>query len=182
MRSLAVSDRHPYLFSAGEDKQIKCWDLEQNKVVRHYHGHLSAVYALALHPTLDILITGGRDSVARVWDMRTKQPIHVLSGHTAAVNSIICQASEPQVVTASNDSTIRLWDLAAGKTRATLTHHKKSIRALAAHPREYFSLSFSLLDILLPLDPQIELKNIFSHMVNFFMTSLRVVLFPPWSM
>jgi hypothetical protein len=42
------------------------WDLEQNKVVRHYHGHLSGVYSVALHPTLDILITGGRDSVARV--------------------------------------------------------------------------------------------------------------------
>ena len=27
---------------------VKCWDLEYNKVVRHYHGHLSAVYDLAL--------------------------------------------------------------------------------------------------------------------------------------
>ena len=34
VRRLAISDRHPYLFSAGEDKQVKCWDLEQNKVVR----------------------------------------------------------------------------------------------------------------------------------------------------
>jgi WD40 repeat protein len=42
------------------------WDLEYNKVVRNYHGHLSGVYSLELHPTLDLLITGGRDSVARV--------------------------------------------------------------------------------------------------------------------
>jgi len=41
-------------------------------VIRHYHGHLSGVYSLALHPTLDVLMTGGRDSVCRVWDMRTK--------------------------------------------------------------------------------------------------------------
>ena len=34
VRGLALSDRHPYLFSCGEDKQVKCWDLEQNKVVR----------------------------------------------------------------------------------------------------------------------------------------------------
>ncbi|RYG67419.1 hypothetical protein EON64_07490 [archaeon] len=66
VRGLAFSPRHPYLFSAGEDKQVKCWDLEHNKVVRHYHGHLSGVFCLALHPTLDVLITGGRDSVARV--------------------------------------------------------------------------------------------------------------------
>jgi WD40 repeat protein len=32
VRGVAVSDRHPYLFSCGEDKMVKCWDLEQNKV------------------------------------------------------------------------------------------------------------------------------------------------------
>ena len=36
------------------------WDLEYNKVIRHYHGHLSGVYCLSLHPTLDVLVTGGR--------------------------------------------------------------------------------------------------------------------------
>lgn len=60
------------MFSCGLDKMVKCWDLEYNKVIRQYHGHLSGVYALALHPTLDVLMTGGRDSVCRVWDMRTK--------------------------------------------------------------------------------------------------------------
>lgn len=36
-------------------------------MVRHYHGHLSAVQDLALHPTLDILVTCARDSTARVY-------------------------------------------------------------------------------------------------------------------
>ena len=30
---LAVSDRHPYMFSAGLDKMVKCWDMEYNKVM-----------------------------------------------------------------------------------------------------------------------------------------------------
>ena len=60
VRGLAFSDRHPYLFSAGEDKLVKCWDLETNQVIRHYHGHLSGVFALKMHPTLDLLVTGGR--------------------------------------------------------------------------------------------------------------------------
>jgi len=136
VRGLAVSARHPYLFSAGEDKTVKCWDLEYNKVIRHYHGHLSGVYSLALHPTLDLLITGGRDSVARVWDMRTKQQVHVLGGHTNTVGSIVTSAVDPQVITASYDSTIKLWDLAAGKSMVTLTQHKKSVRAICANPRE----------------------------------------------
>jgi pleiotropic regulator 1 len=64
-------------------------------VVRHYHGHLSGIYTLALHPELDLLVTGGRDSTARVWDMRTKAQVHVLAGHQHTVEDIICQADEP---------------------------------------------------------------------------------------
>lgn len=127
VRGLAVSPRHPYLFSCGEDKvrianlnyrriqsilttfeqMVKCWDLEVNKVIRHYHGHLSGVYSLSLHPTLDVLVTAGRDASARVWDMRTKAQIHVLSGHTATVADVKCQESDPQVITGSMDSTVR---------------------------------------------------------------------------
>lgn len=32
VRGVIVSGRSPYLFSCGEDKQVKCWDLEYNKV------------------------------------------------------------------------------------------------------------------------------------------------------
>lgn len=68
VRAVISSNRHPYLFSgkklwflivvAAEDKTVKCWDLETNRVIRHYHGHLSGVYALALHPELDVLVSG----------------------------------------------------------------------------------------------------------------------------
>ncbi len=70
---------------------VKCWDLEANKVIRHYHGHLSGVYSLSLHPTLDVLVTAGRDA----------------SGHTATVADVKCQDSDPQVITGSMDSTVR---------------------------------------------------------------------------
>lgn len=109
---------------------VKCWDLETNQVIRHYHGHLSGVFALELHPTLDLLVTGGRDAVARVWDMRTKHQVHCLSGHDNTVGAILTKGTDPQIVTGSYDSTIKLWDLAAGKCMTTLTHHKKSVRAL----------------------------------------------------
>ena len=112
---LAVSPRTTYMFSCAEDKMVKCWDLEQNKVVRHYHGHLSGVYALALHPTLDLLVTAGRDSVARVWDVRTARAVQVLGGHQNTVGAVLTHAVDPQIVTGSNDCMIKLWDLAAGK-------------------------------------------------------------------
>ena len=48
VRGVVLSERHPYMFSCGDDKQVKCWDLEYNKVVRHYYGHTAGVYAIAL--------------------------------------------------------------------------------------------------------------------------------------
>lgn len=130
IRGLVFSERHPYLFSCAEDKDVKCWDLETNQVIRHYHGHLSGVYAISLHPMLDVLVTGGRDAVARVWDIRSKHQIHVLSGHEHTVSSIITKSTNPQVITGSHDCTVKLWDLAAGKCYTTLTHHSKAIRSL----------------------------------------------------
>lgn len=110
-------------------------------MIRHYHGHLSGVYSLALHPTLDILMTGGRDSVCRVWDMRTKSQIHTLGGHENSVSAILANSVDPQVITGSMDSTIRLWDLAAGRVRTVLTHHKKAVRGMCGHPKEFAFVS-----------------------------------------
>ena len=55
---LAVSPNHPYVFSCGLDKMVKCWDMEYNKVIRQYHGHLSGVYSLSLNPDLSLVLTG----------------------------------------------------------------------------------------------------------------------------
>ena len=55
------------------------------------------MYAIDLHPTIDVLLTCGRDGTARVWDMRTKACIHTLTGHNNTVADVKCQAAEPQV-------------------------------------------------------------------------------------
>jgi pleiotropic regulator 1 len=67
-----ISSKYTYLYSVSEDKTVKCWDLEYNKIIRNYHGHLSGVYCVAQHPTLDLIFTGGRDATVRVWDIRTR--------------------------------------------------------------------------------------------------------------
>ena len=107
---------------------------DQTQVVRSYHGHLSGVYCIATHPTLDVLLTGGRDSVCRVWDIRTKAEIMVLGGHRGTVHCVATQAGEPQVVTGSADATVRTWDLVTGTATSILTHHKKGVRSCLFHP------------------------------------------------
>ena len=78
-------------------------------MIRHYHGHLSGVYSMALHPSLDVLMTGGRDSVCRVWDMRSKTQAFCLTGHDNTVCSIISQEADPQVRACDGDG----WERSA---------------------------------------------------------------------
>lgn len=94
---------------------VKCWDLETNKVIRHYHGHYSGVYTIAVHPTLDVLVTGGRDASVRVWDMRSRANIFTLTGHTSTVADVKTQNVDPQIISGSMDSTIRWVSRSVGE-------------------------------------------------------------------
>ncbi|KAI5330352.1 hypothetical protein L3X38_029750 [Prunus dulcis] len=91
VRSIAFDPSNKWFCTGSADCTIKIWDvgtgtlqlsltghIEQirglaNKVIRSYHGHLSGVYCLPLHPTLNILLTGGRDSVCRSVTLDTTQ-------------------------------------------------------------------------------------------------------------
>jgi len=61
------------------------WSLQ---TVRHYHGHLSACYALDLHPTIDILVTCGRDATVRVRQVSVCVPIPVCE--YTSVKILVC--------------------------------------------------------------------------------------------
>lgn len=141
IRSLVVSQRHPYLFSGSEDKTLRCWDLEKTNSesgcqIRNYHGHVGGVYALALHPELDVLFSSGRDSAIRVWDIRSRVQAMALTGHSGDVTSLFAQTGDPQVCLAGMDGTVRLWDLRKQNCALTLTQHAKGVRLLVKHPHE----------------------------------------------
>ena len=135
VRALVVSKKFPYLFSGSEDKTLRCWDLEKLNAVegcqiKNFHGHVGGIYALSLHPQLDVVLSGGRDAVVRIWDIRATKEITLLSGHKSDITSIESFDNEPQVITSSMDGTIRLWDLRKQTTELCITQHSKSIRSM----------------------------------------------------
>ena len=145
VRDIEISVHNPYLFSCSEDKMIKCWDLENNQIIRDYHGHLSGVYCVVQHPSIDqIIISGSRDSTAKVWDVRSRSDVLTLVGHKQAVNKVLAFPVEPQVVTCSNDNTIRFWDLRnGGKPLKIITNHTKHVRDMAKNTQEFSFASCS---------------------------------------
>ena len=156
------------MYTCSEDCTVKCWDLTTNKAIRNYHGHLSGVYCLAVHPNQNIIASGGRDAAVRLWDVRTRRQIHSLSGHKDTVFSIIMQDDEPQIVSGSADRTIRVWDIASGMKVRGITNHKKTIRSLLFHPNEYTFASAGADNVKLWKCPQADFlrnfdKNLYSE-------------------
>ena len=139
MRTLAFSPKRKWLASAGDDRQVRLWDVtdrhaECSSLAGHtasvfsiafspdgktlftgatdktpMPGHAGEVYGLAFSPDGLTLVSVGRDRTARVWDPLTAQEILTLKGHDSAVR---CAAFSPDgtiLATGSDDGAIRLW-------------------------------------------------------------------------
>lgn len=52
IRGLATSNKN-IIFSSGDGRLVQCWDVEQNKVIHTFYGHVSSIYCSALSPTMN---------------------------------------------------------------------------------------------------------------------------------
>ena len=70
VRALATVPGVPsFLCSAGNDKSVLCWDLNERRCIRTLKNtHKQFVVALALCPTHGHLATGSDDSTVKLWD------------------------------------------------------------------------------------------------------------------
>lgn len=127
IRGLGYSSYCPYFYSCGEGGQVKCWDVEYNKVIHEYVGHVSTVNSLVVG---FLLITIGRDCSAKSWDLRSSHLVRAYKGHTAEVSSLVYRDHVSDIVTGSRDRTIRIWNLALAMPEKVLINHKNSVKAL----------------------------------------------------
>jgi WD40 repeat protein len=59
------------LFTAGDDRDVREWDLADGSVQRRFHGHRNGVTALAVSPDGEILASGDTLGAIRLWDLKT---------------------------------------------------------------------------------------------------------------
>ncbi len=98
------------LVSAGEDRTVRLWDVEEAQERMVLLGHTDEIFAAAFHPDGSRFVTAGRDRIIRVWDAETGELLVGLSGHTNYVFSLVFSPDGKTLVSGSGDNTVRLWD------------------------------------------------------------------------
>jgi WD40 repeat protein len=121
-----------YLYSAGEDKLIKRWDIETGSLQKSYKGHSQSVVFIFLHG--DFLFSSSMDASALQWDKTTGAIINRFYTTPTAI-SVTCLLANSEFLFIGTQQTVLLliqFRLSDGSTIKTFEGgHRDSITAIA---------------------------------------------------
>jgi WD40 repeat protein len=117
VRHLAFTPDGARLVTAGEDEEIKLWDLsESTPHDRSIPMPESGVTVMALSGDGRWLAAGGRSGRVRVVDLTAPTAgAGVLEGHTGSITSVFVSREGGRVATAADDGIAMVWRLGGGK-------------------------------------------------------------------
>ena len=123
----AVSPDSRIVASAGEDRVIRLWSVEDFCELRVLEGHDSQIYSVAFSPDNRTLLSGGWDKTMRLWDIPSGKCLLTLREHNGAVNHISIAPNGLTAVTACADSNLYSWDLVTGSVVGRFIGHQRAV-------------------------------------------------------
>ena len=100
------------LFSASDDKTIRCWNSDTGEQIGHpWTGHTRVIRSLSLPPDGWVLASASWDATVRFWDTTTGNPIGQHLQHDKGVEAVRFSPSGESVTSAGWDGKIYLWRL-----------------------------------------------------------------------
>ena len=107
-----------HVLSAGLDRLIQLYDLEEKSLVRSFRGHSRGVSSLGVLEDEALVVSGGDDQSLRVWNASTGELVRNLSQHTMPIHAVSLRPAQeglPMVASAAGDRTIRFWQPTIGR-------------------------------------------------------------------
>jgi WD40 repeat protein len=119
--AVAFSPDGKRLVSAGDDRTVKLWELDQaegSPPRRVFVGHGGRVCAVAWSPDGQTLASAGDDRTVRIWDLGTGRQRAALKGHGDIIEDLAFSPDGRILASASPDNTVRLWRAATPEEAA----------------------------------------------------------------
>ena len=96
--------------TAGEDNQIRVYDVAMGKEVKAMGGHSARINSLAWAPNdANSLYSGSADKTAKLWNINDAKPVRDFGGHGDAVLNVTTTRNGAWLATGSADKAIRLF-------------------------------------------------------------------------
>jgi WD40 repeat protein len=99
------------LYTGGEDKILRSWDLTKDQADKQFTGHTGAITAVVLSANGQILATGSADKTVRFWDIAAGKEKIILAANAGTVTSLSLHPNGQQLLSSSDDGTLKIWQL-----------------------------------------------------------------------
>ena len=115
VNSVKATPNGEYILSAGNDKIIQSWRVN-DYVRRHvFRGHFEAVNSVAITPDSRFFISGSRDCTLKLWDLQKGECVRTFEGHSDSVNTVAVSSKGAYVLSGSSDCELRKWNILTGE-------------------------------------------------------------------
>lgn len=99
----------PVIVSAGWDKVVKVWGLNNCRLKTNLSGHTGYLNTVTVSPDGSLCASGGKDGIAMLWDLLEGKRLYTLEAGDI-IHSLVFSPNRYWLVAATT-SAIKIWDL-----------------------------------------------------------------------
>merc|ERR1711881_626985 len=103
------NNQNPIIVSAGWDKYVKVWSLQNCKLKTNHIGHSGYLNTVTMSPDGSLCASGGKDAKAMLWDLNDGKHLYTLD-HADTINAL-CFSPNRYWLCAATGPSIKIWDL-----------------------------------------------------------------------
>ena len=136
IEAITFSSDGKMLVSAGNDQQVKVWEVDTWRLLRAVHGENRelAIRCLAVSPDSNTLCYGGKDRRLIAVDLASGRQRFSHSAQRLEVRAIAFSPNGRWIVSAGRDTSIRIWDAGTGQLTFVVPAHMLGVWGLAFSP------------------------------------------------